>query len=87
MAAIANGYKIQLARNTGGKAGFGCNKTSSVQCVDRQNVIRHQVRFTIGKPLDLDAAYKKAVSWCFEHSPGGVVPLQGVDKVVSCKID
>lgn len=60
------GYTIRLARQTGGKAGKGYNKTSTVQIVEKfgfdgllERVVK-MVRYEVGKPGELEKAIDKA---------------------------
>jgi len=55
-------YTIFLAKPTGGKAGKGCNKTSTFQ-VRSGNCIVKMFRFKMGDYVSRDAALRKAQAW------------------------
>ena len=52
------GYTVRKARNTGGKAGYGHNKTLTVQVV-QDIFIKKSFRFTVGMP----SSYRKAIRY------------------------
>ena len=60
-------YAIQPARATGGKAGKGCNKTSTLQVVVPGNGTYQVVkmfRFKVGDRRSYARAQARAVAWC-----------------------
>lgn len=58
------GYTITTARPTGGKAGKGCNKTSTVQVFGPGGTtLEKQFRFKVGGTLSFDTAWQKAKDW------------------------
>lgn len=57
-----NGYTIKLAHQTGGKAGKGHNKTSTVQVI-KDNFIIKQFRYTVDNPASFMRASKKAIDF------------------------
>lgn len=55
------GYEVHLP-TSGGKAGKGCNKTSTIQ-VRRGGCIQKQFRWTLGIAFDRQRAIEKAKAW------------------------
>jgi hypothetical protein len=53
-----HGYEFHVPES-GGKAGKGCNKTSSIQ-VRKGGVIEKNIRFTLADPASCTAAIEKA---------------------------
>jgi len=60
---IVNGYTIKLAKQSGGKAGKGYNKTSTIQVMDDNNCIKKAFRYNIGSSESYYTAYDKAVHY------------------------
>lgn len=59
-------YHIQTARNTGGKAGKGCNKTSTIQVyevIGDMGFLKKHFRFAINDPKGYAKAQEKARAW------------------------
>ena len=66
-----NGYTIKTANPTGGKAGKGKNKTSTIQVLKCSRDFSHyfivrQFRFVVGSELSLRFAIAKAVQYAEE---------------------
>jgi len=57
-----HGYTIDTARPTGGKAGKGRNKTSTVQVFGPDMMLK-QFRYKVGGTLSFDTAWQKAKDW------------------------
>ena len=53
------GYEIRQARLSGGKAGKGYNRTSTMQVYGGNHIIK-QIRFLVGKPYEITQAVGKA---------------------------
>lgn len=69
-----NGYTLHRA-TSGGKAGFGLNKTNSFQVRDGNNCILKQFRFKTADPVGASRAEAKAIEFCrswnpADHNPG-----------------
>ena len=63
-------YRIELAKQTGGKAGKGNNRTSTVQVrqvFDGGYAVAKQFRFVVGSQESLRMAIKKAQAWVTER--------------------
>lgn len=56
------GYTICNARPTGGKAGKGCNKTSTVQ-IFKDNMLMKAFRFRVGEVESYVVAKNRAKEW------------------------
>jgi hypothetical protein len=57
-----NGYTIKLANQTGGKAGKGHNKTSTVQVI-KDGCLVKQFRYTVDNPASFMEASRKAIEF------------------------
>lgn len=58
------GVVIKTAKQTGGKAGKGYNKTSTIQVIHLESgMLLKQYRFNMDDPMSLNAAYSKADSF------------------------
>lgn len=55
---------------SGGKAGYGCNKTSTVQVI-HCNQLEKQIRFIVGDKESLRKATLKAMRWIDNWIAGG----------------
>ena len=55
-------YIINQARTTGGKAGKGRNKTSTIRVLEDNRILK-QFRFKVGDFSNRDVAIRKAVSF------------------------
>lgn len=69
------GFPIRLAKPTGGKAGLGCNKTSSIQIVSEQTdgcfTIERTIRYNVNDRPSFKKALNKAHTWIDkEHAEG-----------------
>lgn len=65
------GYEIRSARPTGGKAGRGLNKTSTIQVL-LSNQVMKAFRFKVGDAASFDRATTTAkafVDWMVEDAP------------------
>ncbi len=62
----ADGPYEYLLPTSGGKAGRGCNKTSTIQVRFNQCVIK-QVRFNVADPESRKAAVRKAKQFVDQH--------------------
>lgn len=56
-------YTVKLAAQTGGKAGKGNNKTSTVQVIYQDVMMTKQVRYKINDMLSMITAIEKAISY------------------------
>jgi hypothetical protein len=78
------GFEIGTARETGGKAGTGCNKTSTVQITYRVNsesyLLIKNIRFKIGTPDETRASVKKAIKKATDYVDSG----EAMKKVKAC---
>ncbi len=55
------GYRIKHANPTGGKAGKGCNKTSTIQVMDGSGrMLLKSVRYRVNDPKSRSEAVRKA---------------------------
>jgi hypothetical protein len=61
------GYDVRLARSTGGKAGRGHNKTSTVQ-VFKDSFLKKQFRYRVGDTESYVRAEQKAWQWVDAHA-------------------
>jgi len=70
------GFPIRFARQTGGKAGKGCNKTSTIQVVSEQTdgsvIIEKTVRFNVNERPSFVKAMVKAREWVDEQHRKGI---------------
>lgn len=67
------GFQIALASDRGGKAGKGCNKTSTVQVRWPCNggyTVEKQIRFRVGDDASLKKAVTKALQFADDRSGG-----------------
>lgn len=73
------GYRIVNALPTGGKAGKGHNKTSTIQVLDRATgryrTMLKMFRYTVAKPCDRDRAVSKAMAWIDERMLNEAIDL------------
>ena len=65
-------YQIRLADKSGGKAGRGNNRTSSLQITTNDTFdsgyrIEKQFRFIVGNKNSYDVAEKKCIRWIMAH--------------------
>jgi hypothetical protein len=56
------GYVIKEARPTGGKAGKGCNKTTSLK-ICKGNFVLKYVRYKVSEPLSKGRAFGRSLKW------------------------
>lgn len=56
-------YSVRLARSSGGKAGKGNNKTSTIQVWYEGYLVVKQIRYNVGDKESEGIAIKKAVSY------------------------
>lgn len=64
-----NEYKIKFATPSGGKAGKGHNKTSTIQVI-RDSMIIKMFRFTVNNPESMRKARIKAEEFVASQSKG-----------------
>lgn len=65
---LPGNYVLKTASPTGGKAGKGLNKTSTVQVIDsREMILLKHFRFKVGDPASLARAWAKAWKFYDEH--------------------
>jgi len=57
---LINGYTIKLANRSGGKAGKGYNKTSTIQVMDDNNCIVKAFRYDVDSAESYFTALDKA---------------------------
>lgn len=72
---MTQSYHIQIANPTGGKAGKGKNKTSTVQVIDDTDTdnafLVHSFRFKVGDMESRIRAFDKAEKWVAAALAGG----------------
>lgn len=56
-------YKIKLPIQSGGKAGKGHNKTSTIQVIYEGIMVAKQIRYTVADPASKNKAIKKALEY------------------------
>jgi hypothetical protein len=78
------GFEIGHARQTGGKAGTGFNKTSTIQITYRVNsesyLLIKNIRFNVGTPDETRAAVKTAIQKAMDYVDSG----EAMKKVKAC---
>lgn len=78
------GFEIGPARQSGGKAGFGCNKTSTIQVVYRVNsecfLLIKQFRFKMGDAAETSVSMSKAIRKATDYVDSG----EAMKKVKAC---
>jgi hypothetical protein len=78
------GFEIGLPRQSGGKAGCGCNKTSTVQVLYRINsecvLLIKQIRFKVKGVEETRAAIKQAIQKATAYVDSG----EAKKKVKAC---
>jgi hypothetical protein len=62
-------YEIRFARQSGGKAGKGCNKTSTVQVLYGSCIVK-QFRFLMGNSQSIEQAIAKAEAYVITKKGG-----------------
>jgi len=62
----AFGFIIKLARQTGGKAGKGYNKTSTIQVVKDDCIVK-QFRYTVDDAASFAQVSRKAIDYARDH--------------------
>lgn len=56
-------YRIKLPIQSGGKAGKGHNKTSTIQVIYEGMMVVKQIRYTVANPSSKNEAIKKALEY------------------------
>jgi len=66
MKKLYRGYVIKTANPTGGKAGKGFNKTSTVQVLNQDNMLIKHFRYQVGDPASYLTAVFMALTYVDE---------------------